>query len=128
MTHTDKVRHLQPNRPLNCGESGYPPNYAPGHDCLRICLSSLLPASQAPGLGKKRVAKPAAAFVASPLRDIVLGLVPKLLRMIGRLGTDNLSFPCELAWTFLRICCKETWNSLGIDVRSTSYVFARIGL
>ena len=52
----------------------------------------------------------------------------KLLRMIRRLDPDNLSFPCGLAWTFLRICCKKTRHSLGTGVRSTGYVFARIGL
>jgi hypothetical protein len=38
-------------------------------------------------------------------QKFVLGLVPKLSGIIGRLHTDNLSFPCEFAWSFLRICC-----------------------
>jgi hypothetical protein len=38
---------------------------------------------------------------------MVLGLVPKLSEIIGRLNTDNLSFTCEFAWFFLRICCNH---------------------
>ena len=38
---------------------------------------------------------------------MVLGLVPKLPDIIGRLNTNNLSFPCEFAWFFLQICCNH---------------------
>src|SRR5438128_5943656 len=36
--------------------------------------------------------------------DMVLGLVAKLSDIIGRLNTDNLTFTCEFAWFFLRLC------------------------
>src|SRR2546427_6699049 len=91
-------------------------------------ITSISSADTLIGERRKKVAKYASAFVESPLSDMVLGLMSELLRMIGRLDTDNLSFPCELAWTFLRICCKRTWHSIGTDVCSTSYVFAQIGL
>jgi hypothetical protein len=39
--------------------------------------------------------------------DMVLGLLPKLSDIIGRLNTNNLTFTCEFAWFFLHICCNH---------------------
>ena len=35
------------------------------------------------------------------------GHAAQLPRIMGGLGTDNLSFTCEFAWYFLQICCKN---------------------
>jgi hypothetical protein len=60
------------------------------------------------GGDQEKITKHIAVFVEQWQRDTVYDMVPKLLRMIERLGPHSLSYSCKLALSFLQICCKKS--------------------